>query len=206
MEAGSLDPAIAAMRHLPVLLLCASATLGAQTPVLPSPELSAQIKLAEPQVIKARPRTVAEAEAAGAAYPRVPDAEKSVRTCTTIRPEQIVLPPPAKAISPFVQSGEFEAASISFGWDQTYVQAKMPLVPRYREVIGSGLYIRVIRLDQPGEGPMFTLNGFSANANSPWTKFFASWPQFPAPGKWMMLVTAGANWGCFVLDRPVKSY
>jgi hypothetical protein len=25
-----------------------------------------------------------------------------------------------------------------------------------------------------------------------------------APGKWMMIMTAGSNWGCFVLDRPVK--
>jgi hypothetical protein len=193
------------MRNLTFVVLCAGATLSAQTPVRPSADLSAQIKLAEAQVTKARPRTIVEAEAEGAAYPRVPDAEKSDRTCTTIRPEQIVLPPPAKAINPFVQSGEFEAASISFGWDQTYVQAKMPLVPRYREVVGAGLWIRVIRLDQPGEGTTYALDDFNANNNSPWTKFFASWPRFPAPGKWMMLVTAGANWGCFVLDRPVKS-
>jgi hypothetical protein len=30
-------------------------------------------------------------------------------------------------------------------------------------------------------------------------------PVFPTPGKWMMIMTAGSNWGCFVIDRPVKA-
>jgi len=34
--------------------------------------------------------------------------------------------------------------------------------------------------------------------------FFPSWLDFPTQGQWMVLATAGANWGCFVLYRPVK--
>jgi hypothetical protein len=60
-------------------------------------DLSAQIREAEARVTKATPRSIADAEAEGAVYPRIPDAEKSVRTCTIIRSEQIVLPPPARA-------------------------------------------------------------------------------------------------------------
>ena len=187
------------------LLLAAASGLAAQQFATPTPALSAQIREAEARVTKASPRSIAEAEGEGAAYPRIADTEKSVRTCTIIRPEQIVLPPPAKAMNPYVQSGEFEAVSISFGWDLTYEQAKMPLVPRYRDAIGRGLRIRVIALGEPREGTTYALDDFNANSASPWTRFFASWPRFPTPGRWLMLVTAGANWGCFVLDRPVKA-
>jgi hypothetical protein len=181
------------MRHVPALVFCfcaCAAAAGAQATAAPQSP-AAQI---------------AAAEAEGAKHPRVPPATATAtpaRTCTTIRPEQIVLPT-TRAGSPYVQSGDFEAVSISFGWDQTYEQAKMPLRPLHPEAIGAGLRIRLIRLDEPGYGTPFELPGFNARTLDSSYEFFASWPKFPTPGKWMMIVTAGANWGCFVLDRPVK--
>ena len=149
-------------------------------------------------------KRIAEAEAEGAKHPRVKTPDPYPRTCNVIRPEQIVFPV-GTATSPYIWSGDFDAVSISFGWDKTYAQAKMPLRVLYPDAIGSGLRIRVIRLDAPGEGPSYVLNGFNARTLEKSEPFFASWPQFPTPGKWMMIMTAGSNWGCFVLDRPVKT-
>lgn len=177
------------MRDLFGVILCAGAvTLAAQ--VLPHPSPAAQI---------------AAAEAEGARHPREASAatKDPARTCTTIRPDQIVFPT-TKEGNPYVQSGDFSAVSISFGWDKTYEQAKMPLVPLHPEAIGAGLRIRLIRLDQVGYGEPFELPGFNARTIGSGAEFFASWPKFPTPGTWMMIVTAGANWGCFVLDRPVR--
>ena len=97
-------------------------------------------------------------------------------------------------------SGEFYASTISFGWGDTYEHAKMPLQPARPDVIGAGLWIRVIRLDQAAEGTTFAATRLVQNG----TYFFAAWPVFPTPGQWMLIATAGANWGCFVLDRPIE--
>ena len=148
-------------------------------------------------------KRIAEAEAEGAKHPRVKAPDAYPRTCNVIRPEQIIFPV-GTATNPYVWSGDFDAASISFGWDKTYEQAKMPLRVLYPDAIGTGLKIRVIRLDAPGDGPSFELKGFNAWTLEKREPFFASWPVFPTPGKWMMVMTAGSNWGCFVLDRPVK--
>ena len=149
-------------------------------------------------------KQIADAEGEGAKHPRVKTPDPYPRTCNVIRPEQIVFPT-GTATSPYIWSGDFDAASISFGWDQTYEQAKMPLRVLYPDAIGNGLQIRLIRLDPPGYGTPFQLDGFNARTIGTREPFFASGPRFPTPGKWMMIMTAGANWGCFVLDRPVKT-
>jgi hypothetical protein len=151
-------------------------------------------------------KRIAEAEAAGAKHPRVKTPDPYPRKCNFIRPEQIVFPA-GKATDPYIWSGDFDAVSISFGWDTTYEQAKMPLRVLYPNAIGNGLKINLVRLDPPENvyAPPFELNGFNASTIGSGEKFFASWPKFPTPGKWMMIMTAGSNWGCFVLDRPVKT-
>jgi hypothetical protein len=195
------------MRHIPGLVFCAYAALSAQSPSGPE-SLAADIRAAETRVTVARPHTVAEAEAEGAAYPRVTSTsplDRPVRTCVTIRPDQIVFPTTrGDANAHRLRSGDFEASSISFGWGDTYEQAKMPLRPLHPEAIGAGLWIRVIRVDPPGADSTFARD--SPTSGYPFDTFFPSWLSFPTPGKWMALVTAGANWGCFVLDRPTKLF
>jgi hypothetical protein len=149
-------------------------------------------------------KRIADAEAEGAKHPRVKTPDPYPRKCNVIQPEQIVFPT-GTATKPYIWSGDFDAVSISFGWDKTYEQAKLPLRVLYPDAIGNGLRIRVTRLDAPGEGPTYTTNGFNAYTIGAREPFFASWPKFPTPGKWMMILTAGSNWGCFVLDRPVKT-
>jgi hypothetical protein len=35
------------------------------------------------------------------------------------------------------------------------------------------------------------------------TTFFADFFQLPAPGRWMLVVKGGSNWGCFIYDLEV---
>ena len=159
--------------------------------------LGAQVN-ARPTAAEAR---IAAAEEAGSAFPRAEGASvASSRKCLSVRSDQIVFPTTQGYPASYrLVSGEFSAASLSFGWDQTYEQAKMPLTPEYPTKVGNGLTLSVTRIDPPGETLRFDVSGFPRNE---W--FFPAWPRFPTPGRWMIVATAGVNWGCFVIDRPVK--
>lgn len=143
---------------------------------------------------------IAEAEATGASWPRARPSDTQPRKCLIVKPEQIGFPSSRGEPGDFyLESGDFSAGSISFGWDSNYEQAKMPLTPRYPEAIGKGLRLVLTRIDPPGGTVRLDVPGFPPHAD-----FFATWPRFATPGRWMIVATAGANWGCFVLDRPVK--
>ena len=169
-----------------VVALLACSTAGrAQVVPRPSPTTEAQI---------------AAAEDAGAAFPRKAEADAPPRKCILVRPEQIVFPETRGNPADYtLVSGEFSAASISFGWDATYEQGKMPLTPRHPTAVGNGLTLTITRIDPPGESTTLQIFTFPRNE---W--FFPTWPRFPTPGRWMLVATAGVNWGCFVIERPVK--
>jgi hypothetical protein len=174
------------MRYLSAVLFYA-ATIGLHAQVTPgSPTPEAQI---------------AAAEAAGASFPRASGtADAPARTCTIVRPDQIVFPSPRIDPAAFnLVSGDFVAFSISFGWDRTYQQAKIPLTPRHPEAIGNGLTMLLVRIDPPGDTVRLEVPAFATGST-----FFPTGPKFSMPGRWMIVATAGVNWGCFVLDRPVK--
>jgi hypothetical protein len=166
--------------------------------------------------IAPRPRTpeaqIAAAEAAGASFPRASGtADAPARKCTLVRPDQIVFPSTHGEPGAFsLVSGDFSAFSISFGWDRTYEQAKMPLTPRHPEAIGKGLTMLLVRIDPPGETAQLEVPTLAVplqqktEAVPRSSKFFPTGPKFTTPGRWMIVATAGVNWGCFVLDRPVK--
>jgi hypothetical protein len=197
------------MTRIAGLLVCLCAVdLFAQARP-PMPDLSSRIKAAEDRVTNARPRAIADAEAEGATYPRVEADTKTgssapARTCMLIKPDHIVFPG-STGFDASLLSGDFSAVSISFGWDKTYELAKVPFEVRHPDLIGAGLWLRLIRLDPPGDAPPVALPDFNARTINSGQGFFATFPKFPTPGKWMMIATAGANWGCFVLNRPVKS-
>jgi hypothetical protein len=146
---------------------------------------------------------IAAAEARGAAFPGANDAEASRRKCTVVRPDQIVFPTTTGDPSAFnLVSGDFSAGSISFGWDRAYQQAKMPLTPRHFASADEAVKLELIRIDPPGETRALE---FRLVTGADGSKFFATSPVFSTPGKWIILVTAGINWGCFVIDRPIAS-
>jgi len=143
---------------------------------------------------------IALTEARGAAFPRASGTETFARKCTVVRPEQIVFPTTTGDPSAFnLVSGDFWAGSISFGWDRTYQQAKMPLTPRHFGLPGERVSLELSRIDPPDETRVLKF-GMVTGADS--SKFFATWPVFSTPGKWMIVATAGVNWGCFVIDVP----
>jgi hypothetical protein len=194
------------LRYLIAALTVSAILFGARAPQSQL-SLADQIPVAEARVTKARPRTIAEAEAEGATYPRATSAvagQGEPRTCLVVKPERIVLPQ-SQGGDPRDRQlvfGDFFALSISFGWGPTYEIAKLPLEPLVVEPIGKGLLIRVVRLDPPDESTTYELRDL--NLTNPRRPFFPSWPRFPTPGRWMVIATAGANWGCFVLNRPEK--
>ena len=175
------------MRCLTVVLLCVCGIgLGRQAP--------AQVTSAEAQI--------ATVEKAAASLPSV-SAGASPRRCYILRPEQVVLPGASDNPASFdLASGDFVARSISFGWDKTYETGKIPLTPSHPDP-AIKVRLDLTRIDPSGETR--TLQFQMANVKSGNPMFYATASQFPTPGRWMVVATAGAHWGCFVFDRPVKA-
>ena len=147
-------------------------------------------------------RTISDAEAEGAKVRRNGTGAPSERKCLVILPRQIVFPTTKGDPADFaLQSGEFSIGSISFGWGSTNEVAKMPLRPRYPDDVGDGLTLRIVRLDADADTVMIQEPKMVWGVGNG-TNFYATFPRFPTLGRWMILAVAGANWGCFVLDRP----
>ena len=111
-----------------------------------------------PAPTQARPRTIAEAEAEGAAHPRsTASSEAGPRTCLVVTPDRIVFPSTTGNPADYhLRFGDFFAGSISFDWGSTYELAKLPLEPLVPTEAGNGLLIRVIRIDPaPTESTTF---------------------------------------------------
>ena len=175
------------MRCLTVALLfvCGSG-LGAQAPT--------QATSADAQI--------AAAERAAASLPSV-IAGAPPRKCNIVAPAQIVLPWSSKNPASFdLASGDFVARSISFGWDKTLEIGKIPLKPSHPD---PAITLRLVwsRIDPAGE--TLTRQFPMVNVTGGGPMFYATAPQFPTPGRWMVVATAGAEWGCFVFDRPVRA-
>jgi hypothetical protein len=168
------------------MLLCVcGVSLGAQAP---APVTSVQAQIAA-------------VEKAAASVPGLP-ANTPPRKCYILKPEQIVLPGASDHPASFdLSSGDFVARSISFGWDKTYEIGKIPLTPRHPDP-SVKVRLDLSRIDPSGETRAFEFPMVNVTGGKP--MFYATSPSFPSPGRWMIIATAGANWGCFVIDRPVK--
>ncbi len=59
------------------------------------------------------------------------------------------------------------------------------------------LTVRAARIDPTGATSVF--DGFEITGNGTGTRFYPSGVGFPTTGRWLMVATAGANWGCFVI-------
>ena len=173
------------MRRLTVaLLFLCGISLGAQAP--------AQVTSAQAQI--------AAAEKAAASLPVV--TANASRKCYIVKPEQIVLPGASDNPASFdLSSGDFVARSISFGWDKAYEYGKIPLTPRH---LDPSIKVRLdlTRIDPSGETRTSQHQMVNVTQGG---MFYATMSHFPTPGRWMVVATAGANWGCFVFDRPVKA-
>ena len=156
---------------------------------------------AQPTQVMSAEAQIAAAEKAAAALPGV-TANTPPRKCYILKPEQIVLPGYSKnPVSFDLSSGDFVARSISFGWDRAYEYGKIPLTPRH---LDPSIKVRLdlTRIDPSGETRTYQHQMVNVTQGG---MFYATMSHFPTPGRWMVVATAGANWGCFVFDRPVKA-
>lgn len=161
------------------------------------------------------PATTAAAEAEGRDYPQShppqePDgafqraAGTAARDCVEVEP---LLASDADSTLPAsdqrgsaghgIRSGEFVAGPFG-GYKQNWARdprdGKLWWVPLHRDAM-PGLTVRAVLLDDPAIGRAFTLTP-AAGADGP---FYPSGVVLPAPGRWLLLATAGPNWGCFVM-------
>ena len=62
------------------------------------------------------------------------------------------------------------------------------------------LTVRVTRLDTIAPGQVYTYGTWAKPAGQKGDLFVPSDLRLPTPGQWMLVATAGPNWGCFVYD------
>jgi len=105
------------------------------------------------------------------------------------------------------RSGEFIAGSFKdypASWREGH--GKMWWVPLhtpgsnwYPSYINS-LVIRATRLDQSGENTTFSSSALAWTEGPSRATFFPTDIHLPTEGLWMLVATAGPDWGCFILD------
>lgn len=102
-----------------------------------------------------------------------------------------------------VRSGDFVASGFGLYndpsvWWNGY--GKIGLVPRH---ISNGTAPRVVvhatRLSGPPDGRVFESPAIAAGTGDRRPAFYATGIHVPTTGLWMLVATAGDNWGCFLL-------
>lgn len=161
------------------------------------------------------PVTLAQANAEASQFPRAgsasvgqpyfakPSAGTSDRRCVASRSE----PDPHATGS--LRSGEM---IVRGGWnDPTLPAGKehnflwLPL--HGSELQGTPLVLRADRVGAPGDSLRLTVPrpAYTPAPVSRRTYGYPSLVDFPTPGQWIVLATAGDDWGCFVLDVGERS-
>jgi hypothetical protein len=153
-------------------------------------------------------RTIAEAEAQGRAYPRTeraPTFPAAVDTLAHIGTAQRVCVDAGTAN--VVRSGEFYAgpfAGYSENWHTISNWYKLWWQPAHLPDadVPFGLTVRIALLDSVSETyVMRTTSQIMPAAQLAMmnhTPFFGSEIHLPHTGRWLMVASTGANWGCFV--------
>jgi hypothetical protein len=192
--------------RLPSLLVCAllilPATLAAQASAVGIAEWGRP-----PLPSDSMPRTIAEAERLGARMPRptatnpVDSAAQAMARGTS---ERKCVDVTALSIA---QSGDFVVGPFdrySAVWHTGY--GKLWWQPRHISTNETlPLVVRASRLEPAGSDRVFGQSSL-ARGGSPTggiisqTRFYPTGIHFPTTGTWLMVATAGDNWGCFVFS------
>ncbi|MCA9720835.1 MAG: GNAT family N-acetyltransferase, partial [Gemmatimonadetes bacterium] len=156
-----------------------------------------------PTAADAMPATTAEAEVEGARHPRatpnnVMESAPGVTIAGTT--ERRCVP----ADRDVVRSGDFVAGPFAWYnevWHQGY--GKMWWQPSEMPPVAPTLIVRATRLDAPAEGRVYETSEVaqpSGPRESAWTRirFYPTGIRLPTVGRWLLVATAGNNWGCVV--------
>lgn len=150
------------------------------------------------------PSTVEAAEAEGAQHPRPtainanPDFAQAVgpsdRKCVDVNASNSVA----------VRSGDFIAGPfdrrVLMGPPGPNQKRKVWWLSHPEPGLGSTLQVRAVKLSAPSVTDRFTFDVVGRNA-----PFFPSQIRFRVPGDWLVIVTSGESWGCFLMDEVLPS-
>jgi hypothetical protein len=173
--------------------------------------------------------TIADAEAEGASYPRDRAPEHvptmfgaqypgtGARKCTSgpqtvgVRGSQVLLgyQPTAIRSGEFIIGGQVGAGSpANVGW-----QSKIWWAPYHNPFeYGTKLLVRGARLGHPGDTIRYERPDYAVPASGllptrtsgkKTDSFFPSGITLPRSGRWLLIATAGDDWGCFII--PTKT-
>jgi hypothetical protein len=155
------------------------------------------------------PKSIAEAEAEGAALPRDPAPAilpagytaffgSVERRCVSLADRVVVT---SWRASTSMRSGEMILRGIEpTGGEPGNKMLWMPLHdPENRPTT---LLIRGVRLDHPSDTIRQSApqQGVARQVGHPNSFGFPSTVEFPSAGRWLMVVNEGSDWGCFLLD------
>jgi hypothetical protein len=179
---------------LVVMLAAVSASANAQTMNMGRAAIAAD----------SVPSSVQLAEAQGARFALAPAPELSQYTLLTAQYPGTSDHRCVEAGEAFrIRSGDFTVAGFSVyrgvwhaGW------GKLNWMPYHPQPANPGqLIVRATRLDDPTKQWIFEREGGMAHA--PGANLDYSYPSafyLPSPGRWMLVATAGTNWGCFIYN------
>lgn len=95
------------------------------------------------------------------------------------------------------RSGEFVAGAFDAHIMMAGAGRKVWWTPR-QDADLPPMHLRAAKLGAPGIVVSWTFPSIVRNENG---RFFNTTIRFPERGKWLVVVTSGTNWGCFLLDE-----
>ena len=104
----------------------------------------------------------------------------------------------------FIVRGGFTDAS--WGGFQAIEEHKVLWLPLHGSSSRIPLVVRAARIDNPADSVRFRVEGL-AYAPRPSGRLYGypSLVSFPSAGQWIVVATAGNDWGCFVVDVAPQS-
>ena len=156
------------------------------------------------------PQTVAAAEAEGVTFPTVAvTSPEALRYAKEFGPQEqrrcVETGKESRASSGDFVAGPFQGYILrdkTYGRKTWWAPRQRPATPlRLRgtligspDVVVNDTFTQTTRpVARTGPGPEMFVVGPS---------FFPTWVRFPRGGKWLVVVTSGDNWGCFIMDEP----
>jgi hypothetical protein len=149
------------------------------------------------QTVAPPPRTVEAAEAEGARHPKTSATADDAMYADAFGPRDRPCVDAETHVT--ARSGEFVAGPFD------YHVMMNPAAPRRKvwwalkqTAIMQPMHLRAVKIGAPEVTVAWTFPSVARNENG---FLFPTTFRFPEVGKWLVIVTSGDNWGCFLLDE-----
>jgi len=101
-----------------------------------------------------------------------------------------------------VRSGDFVAGAFDRYWHMGLSGRKVWWTPRQTTETWPALQLRAAKLDAPDVTANWSFGSVVSNSNG---YFYNTLFTLPQTGRWLVVVTSGNNWGCFILTEIYES-